>query len=59
MSCQQETNVVKMKRSPDTHTHTHRPFRAMTFEAGFMIAESAVMGRLMGFPESERSMMIT
>ena len=35
------------------------PFSAITFEAGFMIAESAVMGRRMGFPESARSMIIT
>lgn len=31
----------------------------MTLDAGFMIAESAVMGRLMGLLESARSMIIT
>lgn len=35
------------------------PFRAMTLDAGFMMAESAVMGRRMGLAESLRSMMIT
>ena len=35
------------------------PFSAMTLEAGFMIAESAVMGLRIGLAESARSMMIT
>ena len=37
------------------------PFSAMTFEAGFMIAESAVMGLRdrIGLAESVRSMIIT
>ena len=35
------------------------PFKAMTLEAGFMIAESAVMGLRIGLAESARSMMIT
>lgn len=35
------------------------PFKAITFEAGFMIALSAVIGRLMGFVWSAISMMTT
>ena len=35
------------------------PFSAMTLEAGFMRAESAVMGRRMGLVGSERSMITT
>ena len=34
-------------------------FRAMTFDAGFMMAESAEMGRLIGFTGSDMSMMTT
>ena len=35
------------------------PVRAMTLEAGFMMAESADIGRLMGLVASARSMMTT
>lgn len=48
-----------LKRDKLPRPYTNIPFSAITFEAGFMIAESAVIGRRMGFPESARSMMIT
>ena len=38
---------------------TDSPLSAITFEAGFIIADSAVIGLLMGFPGSERSIMTT
>ena len=37
----------------------HSPFKAITLLAGFMIAESALMGRLMGLAVSFRSMITT
>ena len=37
----------------------HLPLRAMTLEAGFMMAESAEIGLLMGLVGSDRSMMTT
>ena len=35
------------------------PLRAMTFEAGFIMADSAVIGRLMGLAASPRSIITT
>ena len=37
----------------------HPPFKAITLLAGFMMAESAEMGRRMGFTGSDMSMMTT
>ena len=38
---------------------TKLPFRAITLDAGFMIAESAEIGLLVGLLESAKSMMTT
>ncbi len=41
------------------HDQEHLPFRAITLLAGFMMAESAEIGLLMGFVGSCKSMMTT
>ncbi len=41
------------------HNQEHLPFRAITLLAGFMMAESAEIGLLMGFVGSCKSMMTT
>jgi hypothetical protein len=41
------------------HNQEHLPFRAITLQAGFMMAESAVNGLLMGFVGSCKLMMTT
>ena len=48
--------------SPKQHTvlkGSHLPFNAMTLLAGFMMAESAEIGLLMGLVGSDMSMMTT
>lgn len=55
----QTTNSTHLSALVTAVQNHHLPFRAMTLEAGFIIAESAVMGRRMTLLGSVKSMMTT
>ena len=55
----ERTNDRQTDRQPQPAKFNHLPLRAMTLEAGFMMAESAEIGLLMGLVGSDRSMMTT